>query len=352
MNFIKMHGLGNDFLIFDARENKFTLTQKQIKLVCDRKFGIGCDQMIVIDSSEGADIFMQIFNSDGNEVGACGNASRCVAWLIGTSTGKAKVQIQTRDRILQCILESDSVVSVNMGAPDFKTFSVSSQANYDVLNDDVRQLLLRAYTNTIDNQDTEMDEYNDQLYLLALGACENNIGFCNLGNPHCTLFFKKEQVLMNPEEAKSANNFASQQEYEDYYNNYKKFSFIRDFSPSTIAEIGSFLENFELYFPKKINVGFAHLLDRSNIELRVWERGAGETLSCGTGACAAVVNGIRLGYLATEVQVSTPGSLLHHKNPNSRLKISWSGGKQDEIIMQGEVELIGIVEVDKNFVNF
>lgn len=217
VSFTKMHGLGNDFIILDGRTAPLTLSSALITQLCNRRTGIGCDQLVTLTppTRKEADVLVRFFNPDGSEAGACGNASRCVASLLGNEP-----VLQTQNGLLPTYKQGD-LISVLMGAP---------KLNW---------------------QDVPLAHACDTAHLPLYDAAA-----CSMGNPHATLFRPIEDA----------------------------------------ATLGSTLECDPL-FPERANIGFADILSRSHIRLRVWERGAGLTLACGSGACAAVVNAARRGLV-------------------------------------------------------
>lgn len=274
LKFTKMHGAGNDFVVIDATRKAVELTPEQLRLLADRHFGVGCDQILQVEKSElaGADFRYRIFNADGGEVEQCGNGARCFVRFVHDKglTEKREIVVETKSGTISPRLESDGRVTVNMGAPVFDAaripFSTDSNALVQPLN------------------------VNDEtLQITAL----------SMGNPHAV------QVVDDVEHA------------------------------PVIAQ-GAFIERHPR-FPNRVNAGFMQVVDRSHIKLRVFERGAGETLSCGTGACAAVVTGIKRGLLDNEVSVATRGGTL---------TISWGGGDAPVMmtgpaitVFEGEINL-------------
>jgi len=240
--FIKMHGAGNDFVVLDARTDAVCLTQAQSTLLADRRRGIGCDQIILIEPAPTADAFMRILNADGSEAGACGNATRCVAALLAAETGARALTIQTNAGLLTAVIKGPNLVEIDMGEP------------------------------RLDWQDIPLSEPMDTLNLrLALGPVENPAA-CSMGNPHATFF-------------------------------------VDDFKHLALETIGPRLETARI-FPDRANIGFARIDAPDRIRLRVWERGAGLTLACGSGACAALVNAHRRGLAARRADIEMDGGLL------------------------------------------
>ena len=241
--FTKMHGCGNDFVIFDERARPLGLTSRRAAAVADRHTGIGCDQLIEIEPGrDGADAFMRIRNQDGSEAGACGNATRCVAHLLGRDTGRTHLTIRTISGDLPSILLPDGTVQVDMGSVRLDWCDIPLAGPADTLHLD-----------------------------LAAGPVADPAA-ASMGNPHATFF-------------------------------------VPDLDAIPIAEIGPILEHASL-FPKRANIGFVQVLAPEQIRLRVWERGAGLTLACGSGACAALVNAHRRGLTSRRAAVLVDGGTL------------------------------------------
>jgi diaminopimelate epimerase len=241
--FVKMHGCGNDFVILDGRRGWLALTPTQAAAIADRHTGIGCDQLIVIGSTgPGAAAFMQIFNPDGSQAAACGNATRCVASLIGRETGQSSVIIRTSAADLLARLHQDGEIQVDMGPARF------------------------------DWSDIPLARPMDTLQLDLVAGPVSNPAAASMGNPHVTFF-------------------------------------VDDLAMLPIQQIGPLLEHASL-FPERANIGFAQVLDPTTIRLRVWERGAGLTLACGSGACAALVNAHRRGLADRRGRVIVDGGSL------------------------------------------
>jgi diaminopimelate epimerase len=241
--FIKMHGCGNDFVVIDERSGSLGLTASRAAAIADRRTGVGCDQFIVIEAAPpGADAFMRIRNSDGSEAGACGNATRCVAHLLATETGRAHQIIRTIAGDLPSQMLSNGHVRVDMGP--------------------VR----------LDWRDIPLARPMDTLGLDLTVGPGSHPAAASMGNPHATFF-------------------------------------VPDIDAIPITEIGPILEHDPL-FPERANIGFAQVLSPERIRLRVWERGAGLTLACGSGACAALVNASRRGLTGREATVVVDGGEL------------------------------------------
>jgi diaminopimelate epimerase len=252
LKFTKMHGLGNDFVVLDGINQKIDLDRQQIRTLADRHFGIGCDQLLLVEEAEGtADFRYRIFNADGGEVEQCGNGARCFVRYVHEHglTHKNEIRIETLSGVISPKLEVNGNVTVNMGKPQFEPDEIPFIA-----------------------------EKLELTYSLEIQGRLVTISAVSMGNPHAVLLVQNV-----------------------------------DTAP---VEVDGALIEVHPRFPKKVNVGFMQIVDRSRIRLRVFERGAGETLACGTGACAAVVVGIRLGLLDRQVTVSTRGG---------ELTINWDG---------------------------
>jgi diaminopimelate epimerase len=265
--FIKMHGLGNDFVVFDARSHDFQATPAQIRAISDRRTGVGCDQLIVIAAASGplSDCTMRIYNADGSEVGACGNASRCVAWLLMRETGRDKVVIQTKAGLLDAESRGGMLVAVDMG---------------------------RA---RLDWRDIPCAEPVDTLHMgVGFGGLADPVGV-NMGNPHAVFFVDDAEAV-------------------------------------DLAAAGPVLEHYTL-FPERANIEVAQVLSPldapvGRIRMRVWERGSGITMACGTGACATLVAAARRGLTARHADIVLDGGTL---------TIEWL--KDDHVLMTGPVAL-------------
>jgi diaminopimelate epimerase len=233
--FLKMNGLGNDFVVVEARSAPFTPTADEVRAIADRASGVGCDQLIGVEPPNaeqrdaGVDACVRFWNADGEEVSACGNGTRCVGWLLMQSTGKDRVVIQTRAGRLVANRAGERLVSVDMGKPGLAWNEIPLAEPHDT-----RALDLKLY---------------DDPALSALPGC------VSMGNPHVVFF-------------------------------------VPDVDVAPVNRAGAAIERHPL-FPEHVNVGFAQVKDRGRIRLRVWERGAGLTKACGTGACAALVAAAR-----------------------------------------------------------
>jgi len=246
INFSKMHGLGNDFVVIDAINQTVQLDAEQIKQLADRHYGIGFDQLLLVKAAQSAaDFRYVIYNADGSEVSQCGNGARCFALFVRQKglTNKANIRVETGAGDLLLHVNDDQQVSVDMGEPIFAPSNVP---------------LLREQQKTTYNVDLE----GDNIEFSAL----------SMGNPHAVI-----QVA--------------------------------DVAKAQVLSLGLQLGSHPL-FPERVNVGFSEVIDSSHIRLRVYERGAGETLACGSGACAAAVAGIQLGQVTSPVKVTLTGGDL------------------------------------------
>jgi len=223
----KMDGLGNDFIIFDKRKKSVSLTKEQIIKISDRN-SIGCDQVIFIEKDENSNAFLKFYNSDGGKISACGNGSRCVAYLLMKENNNKKISLGTKVGILQAELNDKNLVSINMGEPNFEWNKIPLSKKMDTQN-------LKIKINGIDGKE-------------ARGGFSLSIG-----NPHVIFF-------------------------------------VEDFNQFNLKEIGPKIENYS-YFPEKCNVTLASIKNKNHVKVKVWERGVGLTKACGTAACATAVSG-------------------------------------------------------------
>lgn len=254
IRFTKMHGLGNDFVVIDATREPVELTPERVRRIADRHFGVGCDQLLVVEppSQAGVDFRYRIFNADGGEVEQCGNGARCFVRFVHDKglTAKREIRVETRAGIIAPRLEDDGQVTVDMGVP------VLEPARIPFLSD----------------SDAVVQPLDVDGLMVPITAV-------SMGNPHAV------QV-------------------------------VADVDAAPVAIQGPLIERHPR-FPARVNAGFMQVVSPSHIRLRVFERGAGETLACGTGACAAVVVGILRGLLRSPVRVQTRGG---------ELEIAWAGG--------------------------
>jgi len=248
ISFRKMNGLGNDFVVLDARGRALGLSPDAVRAIADRKEGVGCDQVIALEPSQQADVFMRIWNADGGEVGACGNAARCVAALVAAERGAPSISIETESGVLGSTVNNDGSVTIDMGAPRLAWNEIPLAEPF---------------------HDTRRIE-------LQIGPIDDPVlhspAVVNVGNPHC-LFF------------------------------------VDDVEAHDLARFGPILEHHPL-FPEHANVSLVQVLGPDAIKVRTWERGAGLTRACGTAACAAAVGAARLALTGRKVRVSLPGGDL------------------------------------------
>jgi diaminopimelate epimerase len=281
LKFTKMHGAGNDFIVVDAISQDVSLGAEQWRRLADRRFGIGADQILIVErpTEPGVDFRYRIFNNDGSEVEQCGNGSRAfVRFVVDKGLSKERsIRVQTMSGIINPRMEEDGSITVDMGAPRLEPAEVP----FDAAG-------LGGWA-----------EGEDTLWPLPVAGKTVFVSVVSMGNPHAV------QVV---DEVDSA----------------------------PVAQTGPLIES-HARFPKRVNAGYMQVVDRHHIRLRVYERGAGETLACGTGACAAVVAGIRRGLLDSPVRVSARGG---------ELSIAWAGPGQPVYlsgpavtVFEGEVEL-------------
>jgi diaminopimelate epimerase len=272
--FTKMHGLGNDFVLINALESSIELQTEQLRFIADRRFGIGCDQILLIEATElaGADIRYRIFNADGGEVEQCGNGVRCVGDYLRRRSliNRDFVKVETNAGLVTIYFEDNELIRVDMGVPQFEPESIP-------FNSAARQ----------------------SQYSLSLNDMEIELMAVSMGNPHAVI------------EVDNVN----------------------------LAEVSKIAPQIQAHvsFPESVNVGFMEIVDREHIRLRVYERGVGETLACGTGACAAVVVGINAGRLESRVDVELTGG---------HLTINWAGDTEAvwmlgpaTTVFEGQIEL-------------
>jgi diaminopimelate epimerase len=274
LDFTKMHGVGNDFIVFDAPADPAALKPERLRALADRRSGIGFDQALVLNSPRRTDsaLFYRIFNADGDEVEQCGNGARCIAALLHHRglTREGAITLDSPAGLIHARIGADERVSVNMGVPNFDP---------------------RSLPFTVEG---EADSYP-----LQVGGSTVAIGVVSLGNPHAVLT-------------------------------------VDSVESAPVATLGPLIEG-HARFPRRVNAGFLELVARDNVRLRVYERGAGETQSCGTGACAAVAVARRRGQLDAQVRVNVRGG---------ELQVNWSGPGEPiwlsgptEISFEGHVEV-------------
>jgi diaminopimelate epimerase len=262
IKFTKMHGLGNDFVVINAINQSISLEPEQVRFIANRRFGIGCDQILLIESSnqDNADFRYRIYNSDGGEVEQCGNGARCFAQFVRDEglSNKSKIPVITKSGLIVLKFETNGDITVDMGTPILEPEAIPFLAD------------------NVQNS-----------YQLNTGGETITFAAISMGNPHAVLI-------------------------------------VDDVESAAVEKTGKILQN-DKHFPSSVNVGFMQVIDPQHIKLRVYERGAGETLACGTGACAAVVAGRLQGLLDDTVDVKLPGG---------HLSIHWAGA-ENPVMMTG-----------------
>lgn len=262
IQFTKMHGLGNDFVVIDAINQDIELSEDEVRLIADRHFGVGCDQLLLVEAAESDDVdfIYRIFNADGGEVEQCGNGARCFAVFVREKglTDKDLIRVETASGVIELHVQEDGQITVDMGVPELNPWNIPF------------------------NADTRRNEYS-----LDVNGQMLQIGAVSMGNPHAV-------------------------------------TIVQNVDSAAVDELGAVIESHPL-FPNRVNAGFMQIIDDSHIRLRVYERGAGETLACGTGACAAMVIGHVQGHLSEQVEVELPGGSL---------QISWQG-EASPVMMTG-----------------
>jgi len=283
LSFTKMQGAGNDFVVLDGVSRPVEMTLERAKRIADRHFGVGCDQVLLVEKSQrgDADFRYRIWNADGGEVEQCGNGARCFVRFVHDKglTKKTEIRVETLAGVIAPRLEADGQVSVDMGAPRLDPQRVPFDA---------------SGLTTVQS---------GMRWPLEVAGRVVPVAVLSMGNPHAV-------------------------------------QTVADVESAPVASEGPLIER-HARFPRRANAGYMQVVDRSSVRLRVWERGAGETLACGTGACAAVVTGIREGLLGDTVRVATRGG---------RLTISWAGGENNPnrsvwmtgpavTVFEGEIEI-------------
>ena len=281
LKFTKMQGAGNDFVVLDGFSRTLDISPQRARRIADRHFGVGCDQILVVERSQrsDADFRYRIWNSDGGEVEQCGNGARCFVRFVHDRglTKKTEIRVETLSGVIAPRLEPDGQVSVDMGAPRFDPEDVPFDAS------GLRPVGTR--------------------WPLEVEGAAVEVAVLSMGNPHAV-------------------------------------QIVKDVDAAPVTAQGPLIER-HARFPRRANAGYMQIVDRASVRLRVWERGAGETLACGTGACAAVVTGVREGLLDDTVRVATRGG---------RLTIRWAGGDNNPdrsvwmtgpavTVFEGEIEI-------------
>ena len=266
LHFTKMHGIGNDFIVLDHTKSPFQLTQEIIQSLSHRQLGIGFDQLLVVENTtlKDVDFKYRIFNQDGGEVEQCGNGARCFYRFVKDKhlTKKESIRVETKSGVITLTEDHEHMIEVNMGEPIFNPKLIPFIS------------------------DTEKNEYSISIDLPNQKEMIN-VAVLSMGNPHAVMT-------------------------------------VEDIDKAPVETLGAYLESHPL-FPKRVNVGFMTIVTPHHVRLRVFERGVGETLACGTGACAAVVSGIKRHLLTSPVKVDMPGGSL---------SIDWKGDK-NSVMMKG-----------------
>ncbi len=267
LQFTKMHGTGNDFVVIDLISQHHKLRERDIRKLADRRFGVGCDQVLVVEPPESADVDFRyrIYNADGQEVEQCGNGARCIARFVRDHklTGKRAISVETLGGTLNLRARANHEVEVEMSVPEFEPANIPFRADQRAA----------SYPLEVDGEVLE-------------------IGAVSMGNPHAVLR-------------------------------------VDSTADADVEHLGPLIEG-HADFPRRVNAGFMEVVSEGEIRLRVYERGVGETLACGTGACAAVVHGIARGWLSEAVTVMLPGG---------KLSISWAGEGRP-VMMTGPTEVV------------
>jgi diaminopimelate epimerase len=273
LKFTKMHGLGNDFVVLDALTQPLALDARQLRFLADRHFGVGCDQILLVEPPRqpDTDFYYRIFNADGGEVEQCGNGARCFVRYVREHgfTTKTAIRVGTLGGVIVPRLEADGQVTVDMGVPHFEPSKIPFLAPKQALT-----------------------------YTLDVDKIVCKISVLSIGNPHA-------------------------------------IQIVADVDRAPVTTQGPLIEA-HARFPQRVNAGYMQIVDRSHIRLRVYERGAGETLACGSGACAAVVAGVMRGLLDQRVLVTTRGG---------DLGISWAGAGQS-VLMTGPAATVFESEIE------
>jgi len=266
INFTKMHGLGNDFMVVDNTAGNITFTESSVKSLADRNFGVGFDQLLVVESSDNVDFRYVIYNSDGSEVEQCGNGARCFARFVQEKrlSSSNPINVETKSGVISLFVNNDNTVRVDMGMPIFAPSDIP--------------LLLEQ------NSTYQVEGYE--------------VGCVSMGNPHCVLI-------------------------------------VDDVENTDVEVIGKLIQNSSL-LPNQANIGFMQIINENEVILRVYERGAGETLACGSGACAAVVFGSHQGLLSNSVTTHLRGgdAVIEYEQ-NSNVFLSGPA----EFVFEGQINI-------------
>jgi len=316
LKFTKMHGAGNDFVVLDGVRQHIELSTEQLRLLADRHFGVGCDQVLLVEKAQRteADFRYRIFNADGGEVEQCGNGARCFARFVHDQqlTSKREIVVETKSGLISPRLEDDGRVTVDMGAPIFEAARIPFNGGSGAVSE---PLEVAAMTRCCEASGAGMAA-SHPLPQTAGSAITSDLASA-VGSPSRMA-------------SSSINNVSRDVAGETLQisalsmGNPHAVQVVEDVACAPVEKLGPLIEHHPR-FPKRVNAGFMQVMDRHHIRLRVYERGSGETLSCGTGACAAVVSGIRRGLLDSPVNVATRGGAL---------TIAW-GGEDQPVLMTG-----------------
>ena len=327
LHFRKMHGLGNDFIIIDARENDFMPTAEQVKLLSDRHRGVGCDLIVVIKHSQHFQEipFLHLINADGSMAEACGNATRCVADLMMREEGTQSVVLETMNGALNCRRADNGLISVEMGVPKWGWRDILLAQEVDTLNLPIElNLNPHAHSDPLPNPPPKRGRGQVAQYNLPPprrgreskgGGVEIRPAAINIGNPHCVYFL---------------NASGGQTRY-----GRKDQAFV--LSDIETEQWGRQIETHEI-FPEGANVEFVSILAPDHLRMRVWERGCGITQACGSGACAVAAAGILRGLCERKVTVSLDGGDLQIEWPDNKNPIIMTGPVSD--VFEGKTNLL------------
>ena len=285
IKFTKMQGAGNDFVVLDETRGRLNLSVAQYQFLANRHFGVGADQILSVRAapadSKDIDFSYAIHNNDGSEVEHCGNGARCFVRFVRDQglTDKNVIKVQTMNRVIELRATEDGQVTVNMGAPQFEAISLPFEpAGLEVKQKGLAEVFLLDLSENMPKNASNKPIAGVFIASVAIKSIVN-FAIVSMGNPHAV-------------------------------------QLVDDVDTADVEQIGPLVSK-HTRFPRGVNAGFMQIVNRGQVKLRVYERGAGETLACGTGACAAVVAGIRQGLLDASVQVTTRGGLL---------QIDWAGG--------------------------
>ena len=308
IKFTKMQGAGNDFVVLDETCGRLNLSLAQYQFLANRHFGVGADQILLVraapEGSKDIDFAYAIHNNDGSEVENCGNGARCFVRFVRDQglTTKNVIKVQTMNRVIELRATADGQVTVDMGAPQFESSSLPFESTgLETQQKGLAQVFSLDLSENTQKYASNMPlagVFTASTAIKSIAKNAVNIAIVSMGNPHAV-------------------------------------QLVDDVDTADVAQIGPLVSK-HARFPRGVNAGFMQIVNRGQVKLRVYERGAGETLACGTGACAAVVAGIRQGLLDSSVQVSTHGGLL---------QIDWAGGNAS-VMMTGPATKVFESEIE------